>query len=102
MRRKRLAAAAIPRWVARNDSLEGAMRQALAAVALTGMTMLASAAVAQERAGDAALGAASGAVVLGPVGAVAGAIVGYTAGPSISHAWGLHHRRGPARRRSQV
>ncbi len=36
--------------------------------------------LAQERAGDAALGALSGAVVLGPVGAVAGAVVGYTAG----------------------
>ena len=45
--------------------------------------------LAQERAGDAALGALSGAVVLGPVGAVAGAVVGYTAGPSISHSWGL-------------
>jgi hypothetical protein len=48
-----------------------------------------SGAVAQERAGDAALGALSGAVVLGPVGAVAGAVVGYTAGPSISRSWGL-------------
>jgi hypothetical protein len=51
-----------------------------------------SVAVAQERAGDAALGALSGAVVLGPVGAVAGAIVGFTAGPSIARSWGL--RRG--------
>jgi hypothetical protein len=48
-----------------------------------------SAAFAQHRAGDAALGALSGAVVLGPVGAVAGAVVGYTAGPSIAHSWGL-------------
>jgi hypothetical protein len=47
---------------------------------------------AQERAGDAALGALSGAVVLGPVGAVAGAVVGFTAGPHISRAWGLHGR----------
>ena len=43
---------------------------------------------AQERAGDAALGAVSGAVVLGPVGAVAGALIGYTAGPSIARSWG--------------
>src|SRR5260370_30777650 len=56
-------------------------------------------AIAQERAGDAALGALSGAVVLGPVGAVAGAVVGYTAGPAIASSWGLrrsrrhHHRR---------
>jgi hypothetical protein len=50
---------------------------------------------AQERGGDAALGALSGAVVLGPIGAVAGALVGYTAGPSIARSWGL---RGSSRR----
>src|ERR1700730_10079416 len=43
----------------------------------------------QNRAGDAAIGAVSGAVVLGPVGAVAGAVIGYTAGPSIAHSWGV-------------
>jgi len=54
---------------------------------------------AQERAGDAAMGALSGAVVLGPVGAVAGAVVGYTTGPDIARSWGLrrterrHHGR---------
>src|SRR5215216_1241458 len=52
------------------------------------------AAAAQERAGDAALGALSGAVVLGPVGAVAGAVVGYTMGPSIAHAWGVKRAKG--------
>ena len=50
---------------------------------------------AQERAGDAALGAVSGAVVLGPVGAVAGALIGFTAGPSIARSWGV---RGPTSR----
>ena len=54
---------------------------------------------AQERAGDAALGAVSGAVVLGPVGAVAGAFIGYTAGPSISRSWGV--RRSASRARVQ-
>ena len=54
---------------------------------------------AQERAGDAALGAVSGAVVLGPIGAVAGAIVGFTAGPSISRSWGV--RRSASRARVQ-
>ena len=44
---------------------------------------------AQERAGSAALGAVSGAVVLGPIGAVAGAFIGYTAGPSIARSWGV-------------
>ncbi len=52
---------------------------------------------AQERGGDAALGAVSGAVVLGPVGAVAGALIGYTAGPSIARSWGL--RRSASRPR---
>jgi hypothetical protein len=50
---------------------------------------------AEERAGDAALGAISGAVVFGPVGAVAGALVGYTAGPNIARSWRL---RSPDRR----
>jgi hypothetical protein len=60
-------------------------------------------ALAQERAGDAALGAVSGAVVLGPVGAVAGALIGYTAGPSIARSWGIRgshsagHRPPPRR-----
>ena len=48
-----------------------------------------SATLAGERVGDAALGALSGAVVLGPVGAVAGAVIGYTAGPSIADSWGF-------------
>ena len=56
------------------------------------------AALAQERAGDAALGALSGAIVLGPIGAVAGAFVGYAAGPSIASSWGLRQSR-PARNR---
>ena len=49
-----------------------------------------SGAFADERVGSAALGAVSGALVLGPIGAVAGAAVGYVAGPSIARAWGLH------------
>jgi hypothetical protein len=60
-----------------------------------------SAALAQHRAGDAALGAVSGAVVLGPIGAVAGAFIGYSAGPSIARSWGLD-RSGPARHRRQA
>ena len=70
---------------------------------------LASQATADEhRGGDAALGALSGAVVLGPIGAVAGAVVGYTTGPSIAHAWGFrrgntaHQRARPARQNAQA
>ena len=47
---------------------------------------------AQERVGDAALGAASG-LILGPVGVVAGAVVGYTVGPNIASAWGIRRSR---------
>jgi hypothetical protein len=67
--------------------------------ALASLTLVPIGAVAQERGGDAALGALTGAVVLGPVGAVAGALVGYTAGPSIARSWGL---RGSSRRDSQA
>ncbi|MDO9294829.1 MAG: DNA-directed RNA polymerase subunit N [Bradyrhizobium sp.] len=57
--------------------------------ALVAASFFPLAARAQERAGSAALGAVSGAVVLGPVGAVAGAFIGYTAGPSIARSWGM-------------
>jgi len=66
------------------------------------LLVLVPSSVMAQRAGDAALGAVAGAVVLGPVGAIAGAFVGYTAGPSISRSWGLEgrssrHRRQPSR-----
>ena len=60
-----------------------------------------STALAQHRAGDAALGAVSGAIVLGPVGAVAGAFIGYSAGPSIARSWGLDGSRS-SRQRTQA
>ena len=52
---------------------------------------------AQERAGSAALGAVSGAVVLGPIGAVAGAFIGYAAGPSIARSWGIRRSASQSR-----
>ena len=66
-----------------------------AAIALA----LPSGASAGERHGDAAIGALSGAVVLGPVGLVAGAVIGYTAGPSIAQSWrnSRHYPRAEAR-----
>jgi hypothetical protein len=78
------------------------MRKILAA-AIMALSFAPLGALAHERAGDAALGALSGAVVLGPVGAVAGAVVGYTAGPAIARSWGLRrshprYQRRPARR----
>src|SRR5438046_9417356 len=76
---------------------------------ITAIVMLASvpaSAVAQERAGAAALGALSGAVVLGPVGFVAGAVVGYTAGPAIARSWranrNLPRHRARVAKRSHV
>jgi hypothetical protein len=65
------------------------MRYTIASLALA-LALMPSAAMAGERTGDAALGAVSGALVLGPFGALGGAVIGYTAGPSISHSWGLH------------
>src|SRR5215471_10561581 len=73
------------------------MKKTIAIVAIS-LALMSSAAMAQERTGDAALGALSGALVLGPVGAVAGAIVGYTAGPSIASAWGVRQSSSPRRR----
>jgi hypothetical protein len=65
------------------------MKKILAFAAL-GLSLMSSNALAGEhRGGDAALGAVSGAVVFGPVGALAGALVGFTAGPGIAHSWGL-------------
>lgn len=65
------------------------MKKTIALGALA-LSLISSVAMADERrGGDAALGALSGAVVFGPVGAVAGAVVGFTAGPAIAHSWGF-------------
>src|SRR6516225_4544524 len=77
------------------------MKKTIAIVTIS-LALMSSAAMAQERTGDATLGALSGALVLGPVGAVAGAIVGYTAGPSIASAWGVRSSPAGGLRRSQV
>ena len=74
------------------------MKKVIATVLLA-ISLLPSVTMAQERGADAALGALSGAIVLGPVGAVAGALVGYTAGPSIARSWGL--RRSGATRHAR-
>ena len=71
------------------------MRTIIAAVIIA-LTL--PSALAGERHGDAAIGALTGAVVLGPVGLVAGAVIGYTAGPSIARSWrnSRHHPRSQA------
>jgi hypothetical protein len=68
------------------------MKKMIAVAALVAAGLVPVAAQAQERLGDAALGAVSGALVAGPIGLVAGGVVGFTAGPSIAHSWGLRHR----------
>ena len=60
------------------------------ALTLLSLTLVPFAAHAETRGADAALGAVSGALVFGPVGAVAGAVVGFTAGPAISNSWGVN------------
>jgi hypothetical protein len=60
------------------------------AVVTAAITLIPLAAVAQDRPGDDAMGAASGLVVAGPVGAVVGGVIGYTEGPNIAHGMGLH------------
>jgi hypothetical protein len=74
------------------------MKKTLAASAVAAaLTLAPFAAAAQERAGSTAVGALSGAVVFGPVGAVAGAVVGYTMGPSIVRAWAPNRSEPPRR-----
>jgi hypothetical protein len=70
----------------------------LIAVSVVALSFAPSGVLAQERVGDAALGAVSGLVVLGPVGALAGAVIGYTAGPSISHPQGTRDRERSTKR----
>jgi hypothetical protein len=65
--------------------------------AVIAVSLVPMGAFAQERVGDAALGGLSGAIVLGPVGAVAGVVIGYTAGPSMSRSWGLTRPAPPYR-----
>jgi hypothetical protein len=66
------------------------MRQVLAIAFVAAALLAPTAASAGERVVDGALGAASGALVAGPVGLVAGGVIGFVAGPNISHGMGLH------------
>ena len=58
---------------------------AAAGLVAAGLMLAPVAASAHERIGDAAMGAAAGALVAGPIGLVAGGAIGYAEGPHISH-----------------
>jgi hypothetical protein len=64
----------------------------LGIAAILSALMLAPA-MAGERLGDGAMGALAGAVVAGPVGLVAGGVIGYAAGPKISERLGINKPR---------
>jgi hypothetical protein len=59
------------------------MRKLIVLAAIAG-SLTSVPANAQERAGHAVAGVVAGAIILGPVGAVAGGLIGYTAGPEMS------------------
>lgn len=70
------------------------MKKFLITTVVVGAALLTPAlASAQERLFDGVLGAGAGALAFGPVGAVAGGVVGYTAGPNIATGLGVRHPR---------
>lgn len=77
-------------------------KKLLVAVLALGMSLVGAEAYADNRAVDGVLGAGAGALVFGPVGLVAGGVIGFAAGPSISCGMrgGCGHRRHYYRRQA--
>jgi hypothetical protein len=74
------------------------MKTVIAAMALALSLTVATTSAYAGRVANTAIGTLTGLVVFGPVGAVAGAAVGYTAGHGIARSWGLSRTpRTPAR-----
>jgi hypothetical protein len=71
------------------------MRRVIAIAFMVAALLAPTAVNAGERLFDGALGAASGALVFGPPGFVAGGIIGYAVGPDISRSLGFHRRYRP-------
>lgn len=69
------------------------MKQIITIACVAAALLVPAAASAGERLFDGALGGVSGGIVFGPVGAVAGGLTGYAAGPSIARGLGLKGRR---------
>src|SRR5215468_11429517 len=71
----------------RPTSREGIMRRVIAIAFMVAALLAPTAANAGERLFDGALGAASGALVAGPAGFLAGGVIGYVAGPVSRAVW---------------
>ena len=75
------------------------MKKTIAAAAIAAGLACAPNVALADRAVNTGLGVGAGLVVFGPVGAVVGGVIGYTAGDGIARSWGMSrpHRR-PARK----